>query len=88
MRNTLKRLTRNQLIEHIKNIMPEGLTELEKAAFIETEVAKRIWFNEQYLWGGCSEKIYKFAKSEAQKPSTNPKTIEMEDFFGDFEEEK
>ena len=68
MKNTCKRLTRNQLIEHIRNTMPEGLTELEKAAFIEVEVAKRIWFNEQYLWGGCSERLYKLAKSEAQKP--------------------
>lgn len=73
MKNTRKRLTRNQLIEHIQSIMPEGLTELEKAALIEVEVAKRIWFDEQYMWGGCSEKIYKLAKSEVQKPKQEVK---------------
>lgn len=73
MSNKTKRLTRKQLVQHIAEKMPEGLTELEKAAFIEVEVAKRMWFNEEYLWGKESEKIYKAAKREACKPKQEVK---------------
>lgn len=73
MSDTRKTLTRKQLVKHIAEIMPEGLDELEKAAFIEAEVAKRIWFNEKYLWGNNSDKIYKSAKREACRPKNEIK---------------
>lgn len=73
MSDTRKRLTRKQLIEHIAKIMPKNLTEIEKAAFIEVEVAKRIWFNETYLWGNTRDKIYNAAKNDAQRPKEHIK---------------
>lgn len=73
MANKQKRLTRKQLVEHIAEAMPEGLDEIEKAAFIEAEVAKRVWFNEKYLWGKNREKIYKMAKRQAANPQQTVK---------------
>ena len=83
-----QKLTRKQLVEHIKQIMPGDLNEIEKLAFIETEIAKQISFDEQYLWGDkeTKEKIYKLAKSEAQNPSKQIKRklicVTMAEFFG------
>lgn len=83
-----KRLTRKELVEHIKQTMPSDYDEYEKLAFIEREVAKQIAFDEKYLWGdiGTKEKIYKLAKKEAQKPHTevNKKLIcvTMAELFG------
>lgn len=70
-----RRLTRRQLVEHIRNIMPEGLSELEMAAFIEKEVANNLVFDENYLWSDneTRRKIYKLAKQEAQKPKEEVK---------------
>lgn len=73
MSNKQKTLTRKQLVEHIAKTMPEGLDEIEKAAFIEVEVAKRVWFSEKYLWGKSREKIYKLAKREACNPKSKVK---------------
>lgn len=58
-----KRLTRKELVEHIKQIMPNDLNEIEKIAFIEKEVAKQISFDEKYLWGDneTKQKIYKLS---------------------------
>lgn len=66
----MKKLTRTQLIEYIRNTMPDGLTELEKAAFIEKAVADNVVFDEAYLWSDheTRRKIYKLAKEEAQRP--------------------
>lgn len=63
-----RKLTRKELVEHIKQTMLNDLDEIEKLAFIETEVAKQISFDEQYLWGDreSKEKIYKLAKRNAQ----------------------
>lgn len=65
-----KRLTRKELVDYIRQIMPDNLNEIEKLAFIENEVAKQISFDEKYLWGDTQtrEKIYKLAKREAQVP--------------------
>ena len=46
-----RKLTRKELVEHIKQIMPSDFNEIEKLAFIENEIAKQISFDEQYLWG-------------------------------------
>ena len=81
-------LTRKGLVEHIRQIMPRGLNEIEKLAFIEVEVAKQFSFDEKYLWGdiGTKEKIYKLAKKEAQKPAKEIKRklicITMAELFG------
>ena len=83
-----KRLTRKELVEHIRKVMPSDYDEYERLAFIEREVAKQIAFDEKYLWGdiGTKEKIYKLAKKEAQKPRTevNKKLIcvTMAELFG------
>lgn len=65
-----RKLTRKELVEHIRQTMPSDFNEIEKLAFIENEIAKQISFDEQYLWGDreTKEKIYKLAKSEAQRP--------------------
>lgn len=84
----IQKLTRKQLVEHIKHAMPKDLNEIEKLAFIEYEVAKQISFDEQYLWGDkeTKEKIYKLAKSEAQKPKKEIKKklicVTMAELFG------
>lgn len=64
------KLTRTQLVQHIRNIMPEGLSELEIAAVIEKQIADNVVFDEGYLWSDheTRKKIYKLAKQEAQKP--------------------
>jgi len=83
-----QRLTRKQLVEHIRQIMPDDLNEIEKLAFIENEIAKQISFDEQYLWGDreSKEKIYKLAKSEAQRPHKEIKRklicVTMAELFG------
>lgn len=83
-----KRLTRKELVEHIRQTMPSDYDEYEELAFIEREVAKQIAFDEKYLWGdiGTKEKIYKLAKKEAQKPriEINKKLIciTMAELFG------
>ena len=83
-----QKLTRKQLVEHIKQIMPCDLYEIEKLAFIETEIAKQISFDEQYLWGDkeSKEKIYKLAKTQAQKPHKEIKRklicVTMAELFG------
>ncbi len=83
-----RKLTRKQLVESIKQTMPNDLTEIEKLAFIETEIAKQISFDEQYLWGDreTKEKIYKLAKSEAQRPHKEIKRklicVTMAELFG------
>lgn len=83
-----QKLTRKQLVEHIKQIMPSDLNEIEKLAFIETEIAKQISFDEQYLWGDkeSKEKIYKLAKTQAQKPHKEIKRklicVTMAELFG------
>lgn len=82
------KLTRKQLVEHIKQTMPEDYNEYEKLAFIELEVAKHISFDEKYLWGdiGTKEKIYKLAKKEVQKPQEEVKRklicVTMAELFG------
>lgn len=65
-----KRLTRKELVEHIKQVLPDDYDEFERIAFIEKEVANQIAFDEKYLWGDIEarEKIYKLAKRNAQKP--------------------
>ena len=62
MGNNKKTLTRRQLIEHIRTTMPDDLSELEKAAFIEKAVADNVVFDEDYLWGDkdTRKKIYKY----------------------------
>lgn len=83
-----KRLTRKELVEHIRRTMPSNYDEYEKLAFIEREVAKQIAFDEKYLWGDIEtkEKIYKLAKKEAQKQRSkvNRKLIcvTMAELFG------
>lgn len=83
-----KRLTRKELVEYIKQIMPEDLSEIEKIAFIENEVAKQVSFDEKYLWGDTQtrEKIYKLAKKEAQNPPEKVKRklicVTMAELFG------
>lgn len=66
-----KRLTRKELVEHIRQIMPENLNEIEKLAFIEKEVSKQVSFDEKYLWGDIEtkKKIYKLAKRDAKNPT-------------------
>ena len=67
--------TRKELVEYIKQIMPDGLNEYEQIAFIEMQIAKQIAFDEKYLWGdkGTQEKIYQKARERAQQTkSTNP----------------
>lgn len=63
-----KRITRKELLEHIRQNMPTDYNEYEKLAYIEKEIAEQIAFDEKYLWGdiGTKEKIYKLAKQEAQ----------------------
>lgn len=84
----IPRLTRNELVEHIKEIMPDDYNEYERLAFIEKEVAKQISFDEKYLWGdiGTKEKIYQLAKKEAQKPHQEIKRkiicVNMAELFG------
>lgn len=65
-----RRLSRNELVKHILDTMPEDYNEYEKLAFVELEVAKNIAFDEQYLWGDIEtkQKIYKLAKKAAQTP--------------------
>jgi hypothetical protein len=83
-----QKITRKELVEHIRQVMPAGYNEYEKLAFIEYEVAKHISFDEKYLWGemGTSEKIYKLAKKEAQNPQPKIKRklicITMSELFG------
>lgn len=83
-----RKLTRKELVEHIRQIMPIDLNEIEKLAFIETEIAKEISFDEQYLWGDreTKEKIYKLAKTEAQRPKKETKNklicVTMAELFG------
>ena len=83
-----RKLTRKELVEHIRQAMPTDFNEIEKLAFIENEIAKQISFDEQYLWGDreSKEKIYKLAKSEAQKPNKEIKRklicITMSELFG------
>ena len=82
------RLTRKQLVEHIKQVMPNDFDEIETLAFIENEIAKQISFDEQYLWGDreTKEKIYKLAKTEAQRPKKETKKklicVTMAELFG------
>ena len=82
------RLTRKQLVEHIKQTMPQNYNEYEKLAFIEMQVAKYISFDEKYLWGdiGTKEKIYKLAKKEVHKPQEEVKRklicVTMAELFG------
>lgn len=82
------RLTRKQLVEHIRQTMPQNYNEYEKLAFIEMQVAKYISFDEKYLWGdiGTKEKIYKLAKKEVQKPQEEVKRklicVTMAELFG------
>ena len=83
-----RKLTRKELVEHIKQTMPRDLNEIEKLAFIETEVAKQISFDEQYLWGDreSKEKIYKLAKRNAQMQHKEIKKklicVTMAELFG------
>lgn len=84
----IKKLTRKQIIQHIRETMPEEYNEYERLAFIEYEIAKNISFDEKYLWGemGTSEKIYKLAKREAQNPKPEVKRklicVTMAELFG------
>ena len=84
----IPRLTRNELVKHIKQTMPDSYNEYERLAFIEKEVAKQISFDEKYLWGdrGTKEKIYELAKKEAQKPHKEIKRkiicVNMAELFG------
>ena len=83
-----RRLTRKELVQHIRETMPGDYNEYEKLAFIEVEVAQNIAFDEKYLWGevGTSEKIYKLAKRQAQNPKPEIKRklicITMAELFG------
>lgn len=83
-----QRLTRKELVEHIRQTMPSDYDEYEKLAFIEKEVAKQISFDEKYLWGdiGTKEKIYQLAKKESQRPHKEIKRrmicITMAELFG------
>jgi len=83
-----QKLTRKQLVEHIRQIMPSDYSEYEKLAFIEYEVAKQIAFDEKYLWGDkeTREKIYRLAKKEATIPGTEVKRklicVTMAELFG------
>jgi len=82
------RLTRKELVEHIRQTMPDDYNEYEKLAFIEKTVADQISFDEKYLWGdiGTKEKIYKLAKKEAKKPNEEVKRklicVTMAELFG------
>ncbi len=67
-----KRLTRRQLVEHIRNIMPDNLSELEMSAFIEYEIAKQIVFDEDYLWGeNVKGQIGKYIEAREQARVAN-----------------
>lgn len=83
-----KKLTRKELVQHIKEVMPNDLSEIEKIAFIEKEVARQVTFDEKYLWGDIEtkRKIYKLAQKEAknQTPNINKKLIcvTMAELFG------
>lgn len=83
-----KRLTRKELVEHIRQTMPSDYNEYEKLAFIEFEVAKNVSFDEKYLWGDIetSQKIYKLAKREARIPHSEIKRklicVTMAELFG------
>ena len=83
-----KRVSRNELVKHILDTMPVDYNEYEKLAFIELEVAKKIAFDEQYLWGDTEtkQKIYRAAKKSARNPrsKTDKKLIcvTMSELFG------
>lgn len=83
-----RRLTRKELVEHIKQTMPSDYNKYEQLAFIEKKVADNICFDEQYLWGDreTKEKIYRLAKSEAQRPKKEIKRklicVTMAELFG------
>jgi len=83
-----RKLTRKELVEHIRQTMPSDFNEIEKLAFIEKAVADQISFDEKYLWGdiGTKEKIYKLAKNEAKKPQDRIKRklicVTMAELFG------
>lgn len=83
-----QKLSRKELVEYIRKNMPENLSELEKLAYIEVEVAKHISFDEKYIWGdiGTKEKIYKLAKEQAKKPAKEIKRkiicVTMAELFG------
>ena len=83
-----KRLTRKELVEHIRQTMPTEYDEYERLAFIEKKVADNICFDEQYLWGDreAKEKIYKLAKAQAQKSHKDVKRklicVTMAELFG------
>lgn len=66
-----RRLTRKQLVEQIRSTMPDNLSELEIAAFIEKSIADNVVFDEGYLWGNkeTRKKIYTLAKEEARRPN-------------------
>jgi len=83
-----QKLSRKELVEYIRENMPQNLSELEKLAYIEVEVAKHISFDEKYIWGdiGTKEKIYKLAKEQAKKPPKEIKRkiicVTMAELFG------
>lgn len=83
-----QKLSRKELVEYIRKNMPPNLSELEKIAYIEVEVAKHISFDEKYMWGevGTKEKIYKLSKEEAKKPAKEIKRkiicVTMAELFG------
>lgn len=64
-----RKLTRDELVEHIRQTMPKDYNEIEQIAFIEREVALQMCFDETYLWGDrqTKQKIYKLARDEAYK---------------------
>ncbi len=74
-----KRLTRKQLIEHIRNTMPDNWSETEKSAFIECEVAKKIVFDEEYLWGqNVREKIEMYIEARKQAQASTQYYSELQ----------
>ena len=83
-----QKLSRKELVEQIRKNMPDNLSELEKLAYIEVEVAKHISFDEKYMWGdiGTKEKIYKLSKEQAKKPAKEIKRkiicVTMAELFG------
>ena len=59
--------TRGQMLEEVKQTMPEDYDELQKSAFLAVYVSKQVSFDEHYWWGNMQERenIYKMSKKEA-----------------------
>lgn len=63
-------MTKKDLVESIKQNMPEGLTELEKARYVYIEIGKQKAFDPQYYYGNARTQKRIFL--ESHEASQNP----------------